>query len=710
MPPKSPQQNNNFWQQGANTGPGVFKPQSKREQIPIYYQQGMASVMDLVAPAAFKIEPNFLQLGNLYVRTLFVFTYPRYVQTNWLSGIINYDITLDISMFIYPMQTKEMMKTLQKKAGQLESSLAIEREKGMVRNPELETAVQNIESLRDVLQKGELRLFQFALYFTIYAKSPDELNTITEQLESTLGGMLIYTKQSLLQAEQGFSSTLPLGIDELKIVRNLDTASLSTTFPFTSATLSSNDGILYGLNRHNNSLILFDRFNLENANSVVFAKAGAGKSYAVKLEALRSLMLGTDVIIIDPENEYKTLCEAAGGNYLNISLSSDKRINPFDLPKAGAGAQAGASGEDILRSNITMLHGLVSLMVGGLSPEEDAVLEKALYETYALKDITADIESHKNTPPLLADLQSVLANMSGVESLRARLTKYTEGTFKGLFDKPTNFELQNGLIVFSVRDLEESLRPIAMYTILNYVWQRIRFDMRRRIMIIDEAWWMMQHEDSGRFLYALAKRARKYYLGLTIISQDVEDFIDSKYGRSVVNNSSMQILMKQSTASIDKVAQVFGLTEGEKFLLLECEVGEGLFFAGLNHVAIKVIASYTEDQLITTNPQELLEMQVELRPEGEEEEEIAPAEEVAAPVEGAPRPKPEEIEEAATIERITPPEIPSAAVPPPVAAPPPEPPAEPAPEAAPAEPPAEASPEAANATRPPANSLQMPPG
>ncbi|HLB95410.1 MAG TPA: DUF87 domain-containing protein, partial [Patescibacteria group bacterium] len=503
--PKSPAKSDTFWQQKADTGPGVFQ-KTQAYQIPVFYKQGMASVLDLIAPAAFKVEPNYLRLGSTFVRTLFVFTYPRYVQTNWLAPIINYDITLDISMFIYPISTKEMMGQLRKKAGQLESSLAIEREKGMVRNPELETAVENIESLRDVLQKGEMRIFQFALYFTIYGKSLDELNTITEQLESTLGGMLIYTKQSLLQMEQCLNSTLPLWIDDLKIVRNLDTASLSTTFPFTSATLSSNDGVLYGLNRHNNSLILFDRFNLENANSVVFAKAGAGKSYAVKLEALRSLMLGSDVLVIDPENEYKMLCEAVGGNYLNISLSSDKRINPFDLPKAGAQAQTGASGEDILRSNVTMLHGLVSLMVGGLSPEEDAVLEKALYETYALRDITIDIESQKNTPPLLPDLQAVLANMSGADSMTKRLSKFTEGTFKGLFDKPTNFDLSSGFIVFSVRDLEESLRPIAMYMILNYVWQRIRFDVKRRIMIIDEAWWMMQYEDSGKFLYALAKR------------------------------------------------------------------------------------------------------------------------------------------------------------------------------------------------------------
>ncbi len=604
--PTANQPAGNFWQQPANA-PGTSIAASP--QVPEFFQQGMASVLDLIAPAAFRIEPNFIQLGNLYVRTLFVFTYPRYVQTNWLSPIINYDITLDISMFIYPIGTKQMMTQLKKKAGQLESSLAIEKEKGMVRNPELETAVEDIEGLRDVLQRGEMRLFQYALYFSIYARSVDELNTITEQLESTLGGMLIYTKQALLQMEPGFNSTLPLGIDELNVRRNLDTASLSTTFPFTSATLSSNDGILYGLNRHNNSLILFDRFELENANSVVFAKAGAGKSYAVKLEALRSLMLGTDVIVIDPENEYQALCEAVGGSFLRVSLDSDKRINPFDLPQAGQQTAAGASGEDILRSNVTMLHGLISLMLGGLSPEEDAILEKGIFEAYALKDITADIESQKNQPPLLKDLQQVLQNMTGAETMVSKLSKYTEGTFMGLFDQPTNFDLTSGFVVFSVRDLEDQLRPIAMYMILNYIWQRVRFNMKRRIMIIDEAWWMMQHEDSAKFLFSLAKRARKYYLGLTIISQDVEDFLDSKYGRTVVNNSSLQVLLKQSTSSIEKIAQTFNLTEGEKFLLLECEVGEGLFFAGLNHVAIKVIASYTEDQLITTDPRELLARQ-----------------------------------------------------------------------------------------------------
>ena len=564
-------------------------------------KQGATSVRDVIAPAAFTISPYFLQLDNLFVKTMFVFTYPRYIETNWLSPIINYDLTLDMGMYIHPMESKNVMYDLKKQVGKLESTMMIEQERGSARDPELETALGDVEALRDVLQRGEVRLFQFGLYFTVYANTAEELRTLCEQLESTLGGLLIYTKESLFQMEQGFTTTLPLCMDKLNILRNFDTGSLSSSFPFTSSELTQDDGILYGINRHNNSLIIFDRFNLPNANSVVFATSGSGKSYFVKLEALRYLMLGTDVIIVDPENEYKTLCEAVGGNYLEISLNSDKRINPFDLPVG-----SDDSGEDVLRSTIASVHGLINLMVNGLTPEEDSIIEKALYETYALKDITIDPESQKNEPPLMQDFYNILGNMKGTDSLRARLNKFVEGTFASLYNQKTNFELDSGFVVFSVRDLEEQLRPVSMYTILNYIWTKIRISVKRRIMIIDEAWWMMQHEDSAKFLHGLAKRARKYYLGLTIISQDVEDFLSSRYGKAVVSNAAMQILLKQSTASIDIVAEVFNLTEGEKYLLLESDVGEGLFFAGLNHVAIKVVASYTEDQIITTDPKQIL--------------------------------------------------------------------------------------------------------
>ncbi|MCX6811554.1 MAG: ATP-binding protein [Candidatus Berkelbacteria bacterium] len=577
------------------------------------YREGLATERDLIAPAAMAINPNFLQINNFYAKTIYVFAYPRYLNTNWLSSVINFDMTLDVAIFIYPMETREVMQNLRKRIGQMESTWRMQREKGLVSDPELETAMQDVESLRYSLQKGEVKLFQASIYMTVYADSLDELKTASDQLESILGGALVFTKPTFLRMEQGFDATLPSGNDELGILRNLDTGSLSTVFPFTSSELTTNEGILYGINRHNNSLILFDRFNLENANSVVFAKSGAGKSYAVKLEALRYLMLDTDVIIIDPENEYKAICEAVGGTFINVSLNSHERINPFDLTITKE-----ESGDDVLRSAVIRVHGLVRLMVGGLDPEEDSLLEKAIYETYALKDISADASTQKNEPPLISDLQNVLRNMEGGESVANKLEKFTAGTFAGLFNKMTNIDLSRGFVVFSIRDLEEELRPVAMYMILGYIWNSIRMELRRRIMIIDEAWWMMQYEDSAKFLYALAKRARKYYLGLTIISQDVEDFLTSKYGRAVVANSSMQLLLKQAPSSIDMVAEVFNLTEGEKFLLLESGVGEGLFFAGLNHVAIKIIASYTEDQLITSDPKQILAMRQQLTQGAEE--------------------------------------------------------------------------------------------
>ncbi len=571
------------------------------------YQEGMTTTRDIIAPEDFIVTTSHIQLGTYYARTVFVYTYPRYLNTNWLSPVINYDFTMDIGMFVVPLDSQQVMHSLRRKMTQLESSRMVEEEKGLVRDPELDTAIHDIDSLRETLAQGQNRLFEYSLYFTVYAQSLEELTTNVKQLESTLGGMLIYTKQALVQMEQGFNSTLPIMHDELGIKRNLDTASLSTTFPFSSAELTSDSGILYGVNRHNDSLILFDRFNLENANSVVFATSGAGKSYFVKLEILRYLMLGTDVIIIDPENEYKKLVEAVGGSYLEISLNSPQRINPFDLPRS---AHPEDVQEDVLRSNITTLHGLIRLMVGGMTAEEDAILDKALYETYALKDITPDPATQQNTPPTMADLVAVLANLRGAENLALRLTKYVEGTFANLFNQPTNFNLDSGMVAFSVRDLEEELRPVAIFMVLNYIWNNVRYELKRRIMVVDEAWWMMQYEDSARFLYGLAKRCRKYYMGLTIISQDVEDFLSNKYGKAVVSNSSMQVLLKQSTSSIEVIAQVFNLTEREKYLLLNASVGEGLFFAGLNHVAIKILSSYTEDQIITSNPKQLLAMQL----------------------------------------------------------------------------------------------------
>uniref|UniRef100_A0A7C4M0G7 DUF87 domain-containing protein n=1 Tax=candidate division CPR3 bacterium TaxID=2268181 RepID=A0A7C4M0G7_UNCC3 len=578
----------------------------REEEARRTYEKGLASIRDLIAPSSVQITPNYIVINDLYVRTLFVFNYPRYIFPNWLSPLINMDETMDIGMFIYPKDNRGVLDSLRKRSGQVEAALAVEAQKGLVRNPELETALQDIEELRDKLSRGEEKLFQFSLYFTFYAKSLDALDLITKKVESMLGGILVYTKRAGFQMSEGFRSTLPLGSDLIDIERNMNTGSLSTTFPFTSMDLTSSEGIMYGINRHNNGLIIFDRFKLENANSVVFAKSGAGKSYAVKLEALRYMMLGTDIIIIDPENEYKNLCKIVGGSYINISLSSTDRINPFDLPPLAEGATID-DGEDNLRSTIITIKGLMVLLLGRLDPEEDAIIEKALIEAYSEKGITSDPATQKGDFPLMSDVHNILIKNPSAVSLAKRMEKYVSGTFSGIYNKSTNVDLNNNFIVFNIRDLEASLRPIAMYTVLDFIWSRVRYQQKRRLLIVDEAWLMMEYDDAAKFIFSIAKRARKYQLGLTTITQDVEDFLSSKYGRAIVTNSSLQLLLKQSTASIDSIAKTFNLTQGEKSLLLESGVGEGLFFAGLNHVAIKIIASYTEDQIVTTSPKQTQE-------------------------------------------------------------------------------------------------------
>ncbi len=570
------------------------------------YKEGMTTLRDLIAPASLKFESSHFELNGKFGRSFFVLAYPRFLSTNWLSFIIQSEGALDLSMFIYPIDSGDILKKLKSKVGELGSQMSINQEKGMVRDPMLETAYKDVEGLRDQLMQGTEKYFRFALYFTIYANDLKELDKFSSTLESALAAKLVVTKRALLQTQDGFNSTLPLGMDQLDVANNMNTSPLSSCFPFVSSDLTSNDGILYGINRHNNSLILFDRFAMENANSVVFAKSGAGKSYAVKLEVLRSLMVGTDVIIVDPENEYQHLASAVGGTYLSVSLNSPSRINPFDLP-------VGLEGEDnadILRSAVINLLGLFSLMLGKLNPVEEAMMDKAIWQTYAKKDITAELQDFRGVEyPTMNDLFEILSGMVGAEGLAQRLEKYTQGTFGGLLNQQTNVVLNNQLVVFSIRDLEEELRPIAMYIILNFIWNIVRSELKKRILAVDEAWILMQHEDSARFLFGIAKRARKYYLGLTTITQDVADFLASPYGKPIVTNSSIQLLLKQSPAAIAVIAETFFLTEGEKYLLLESEVGEGIFFAGLKHAAIKIYASYVEDQIITTDPKQLLEIQ-----------------------------------------------------------------------------------------------------
>lgn len=570
------------------------------------YRRGVVSVRDLIAPAALEVQPSFIRLGDYYIRTLFVIEFPRYISIGWFAPIINMDVTADIALYFYPISTAIILKQLKKKVGMIEAGLVSDAEKGAPRDPAKETAFKDLESLRDDLTQGIEHFFQTGVYVTIYTKELEELDRTSERIENIFGSTLVYSRRVFYQAEQGFTSTLPLAFDELQILLNLNTSPTASSFPFVSSDLTSDSGVLYGINRHNNSLILFDRFSLQNANMVVFATSGAGKSYAIKLEVLRSMMFGTDVIIIDPEREYNHLCDAVGGTYIDISLNSESKINPFDLPRA---VGEDAKPADIIRSAVITLKGLITLMIGDITSEEDSIVDRALLETYAKKDITPDADLSSIEPPIMQDLQEVLEGMEGAENVALRLKKYTEGTFAGLLNNPTNVEMDNQLVVFSVRDLEDELKPIAIYTIVNYIWNIVRSQMKKRMMIVDEAWWLMQREDSAKFIFALVKRCRKYYLGVTTITQDVNDFLTSSYGQAIVNNSALQLLMKQSTAAIDMVQKTFLLTEGEKYLLLESSVGEGIFFAGAKHAAIKVVASYSEDQLITSDPRQLLEIE-----------------------------------------------------------------------------------------------------
>lgn len=579
--------------------------QAAYKQAEKEYQKGLVALRDLLAPSDMQVTFGDYKLSGVSSKSLLVTSYPRFLHSNWMSPIVNFDSTLNVSQFIYPFNSEQILGVLKKKVTQMHATMRMNQEKGLVRDPALETALQDAEELRTKIQRGQEKFFHLGFYMSVLDEDPKKLERNTKQLESVLGGQLITTRRTNLRAEQAYHTTMPLCQDEIDSTVNMNTSPLSSSFPFTSATLTSDEGILYGLNRHNDSLVIFDRFSLENANSVVFAKSGAGKSYAVKLEILRSLMIGADVIVIDPENEYEDLAHTVGGTYIKVSLNADRRINPFDLPKPLKDQDLKPG--DLLRSNIISLHGLLKLMLVNITPTEESLLDKALIDVYALKGITMDlIDPSDLEPPTLPDLQNVLEGMKGTDDLVKKVEKYTKGTFSGIFNMPTNINLQNGLVVFSIRDLEDDLRPIAMYIVLNYIWNRVRSSLRKRILVVDEAWNLMQHEDSAKFLYGLVKRARKYYLGITTITQDVEDFLKSNYGKPIITNSSMQLLLKQAPTAAEVLKSTFNLTEGEKYLLLNSGIGQGLFFAGNQHVAIQVIASYTEDKIVTTNPEDKL--------------------------------------------------------------------------------------------------------
>jgi conjugal transfer ATP-binding protein TraC len=601
----------------ANVDPRIAQQMQEKQEVFAAFQKGVAALRDFIAPSSLEFNSNYFQLGSRYARTYYVYGYPRQVYTGWLSSMVNLDEVIDLSMIIQPVDSQVVLNNLRKKVSQLEAGIQIDSEKGRVRDPGKQAAVQDAEEMRDKLQVGEERFFRFGLYFTIYGSSMDELEFISHKVESLLGQQLIYSKPASTQQEQGLNTTVPQFADQLQIYRNMNTGAISTGFPFTSADLTQENGILYGINMHNSGLVIFDRFSLENGNSVVFAKSGAGKSFAVKLEALRAMMFGTEIFIVDPENEYEKMCDAVGGTYVRLSLNSATRINPFDLPQVVDKEE----GDNALRSNLITLHGLLRLMMGGaqtqmlsaggggsatvpaLNPAEEADLDAALIEAYAKAGITNDPLTHNSPPPTISDLYDTLLHMGGTgPQLAQRLRKYTSGTFAGIFSQQSNVNVNNPLVVFNIRDLEDELRPVAMYIVLNYIWNKTKADKKRRILIVDEAWQLMHFEDSANFLFSLAKRARKYNLGLTTITQDVEDFMASRMGRAIVANASMQLLLKQSPTAVDVLADVFKLTSEEKKRLSQFPVGQGLFFAGQNHVHIQIIASPTEASLISTTP------------------------------------------------------------------------------------------------------------
>ena len=577
------------------------KKQEELDQIRAF-SRGLVTIQDIIAPEAIEVDFTYQKINSTYTRTLFVVGYPASVPANWLSPLINFPHQINIAMFIYPVSSSEVLDNLKRKITEMEAEIQSDLRAGKISNINTEVKLEDAKYIREDLAKGSERFFQFGLYVTITANSKQELDRVTKAIQSSLGSLLIVSKKATLQMDEGFKTTLPMGVDKLLVTRNMDTTSLATTFPFTSSELTMETGIMYGINEHNDSLVIFDRFKMENANMVVFAKSGAGKSYTVKLEILRQLMFETEVIVLDPEQEYDELARAVGGEYINFTFGSKTKINPFDL------ANIYEKGENELGQKIISLHGLLKVMLGAMTPQQDALLDRALVAAYKAKGITPDPSTQTNEPPLMEDLYKSLIGMEDKDAnnIAARLEKYIMGSFRGIFDHASNFNITNKLTVFSVKEMEDELRPVAMYVILDFIWTRIKKDLKKRLLIIDEAWYFMQHADSASFIHSMVKRARKYYLGITTITQDVEDFLHNDYGKAIVTNSSIQFLMKQSTASIPVLAETFYLSQGEKQLLMAADVGEGIFFAGQNHVALRVVASPEEHKIITTNPEEML--------------------------------------------------------------------------------------------------------
>ena len=585
----------------------VLSPDQRR------FALGERSVADLVAPAAVEVARDHLRLDAQYARTLVVTGYPRSVSPGWLAPLIDFEEPLEISLHLYPLETAQMVSTLTHKMVQLHSSRLLAARGGRLADPEREVAYEDAERLRDALQRGEEKIFSVSLYLLLRASSLAALDTLTRRVEVTLAGLLAHSRVAVLEQDAGFRSCLPEGQDRLRVYRNLDTSSVATMFPFTSSTLSMERGVLYGIATHNHAPVIVDPFDpsLENANLIVFATSGAGKSYFTKLMALRNLLVGVDFLVIDPEDEYRALCAAVEGQYVRLASSSGQHLNPFDLPPAEADSDA--EGRDPLAEQVAALLSLLELMLAEpdrpLGTHERAVLDRALYQTYAAAGITTDATTHDRPAPLLRDLHAALAASPGdlAAGLATRLRRYVDGSLAGLFAAPTNVALDQRFVVFNVQALEPALQPLGIHLITSFIWNQVRRARRPRLLIIDEAWSLLQYAEGGAFLAGLARRARKYYLGLVTITQDVADFLTSDHGRTVLGNAATKLLMKQDSATIEPVVAAFQLSPEERQFLLAAGKGEGLFFVRGSHIALKVEASPAEHRLATTAPRELAE-------------------------------------------------------------------------------------------------------
>ncbi|PIR79002.1 MAG: hypothetical protein COX79_04100 [Candidatus Levybacteria bacterium CG_4_10_14_0_2_um_filter_36_16] len=582
----------------------VKKAGVKTTPSPAYgaLKSGSVSLVDIISPSSVEVDFKHIRVGDRFYRTFFVVDYPRQVSPNWLSILIDYKETMNTSMFIYPIESKDVLTNLKRKIAEMEATLESDAEQGLQPDPKINAALEDAVALREELARGLERFFQFGLYITLSAENVSELDIKTKELTSLLSSNLLVIKAATLQMEDGYKTTLPTGSDRLFITRNMDTTSLASTFPFTSYEISHPNGILYGINTLNSSLAIVDRFSFENANEVVFGKSGSGKSFLVKLEVLRQMMFDVEILIIDPEDEYRALCHSLDGEYISFSKSSEVKINPFallsdDMTEAQLGIK------------ILSLHGLLKTMLGEMSPTQEAILDRAIVLSYKQKGITPDPATYKNEPPILEDLYKTLLNMEEPEAkdLAFRLEKFVKGGFAGLFNQQTNYDVKNQLTVFSIKQLEDVLRPIAMHVILDFIWNRVRTKLKKRLLIVDEAWYLMKNPDSASFLQGIAKRARKYYLGVTTLTQDIEDFLANDYGKAILSSSSIQILLKQNSSEVETLGKALFLSEGEKQFLLTAQVGEGLLFAGQNHITAQFAASKFEYDLITSKPQDILQ-------------------------------------------------------------------------------------------------------